>query len=93
MVYCILYSTSLSDIHISLIFAFVNKHIYFYTKNSLVFNFSYSIPNHCKAASIIHASLLLNIECQVTFVSTVHMSYIRPVPAVTSVYNCKSLFS
>ena len=58
----------------------MNKHIYFYTENSQVFNFRYSIPNNSKPASIIHASLLLNIKCQVTFVSTVRMSCIRPVP-------------
>jgi len=76
-----------------LFFAFVNKYIYFCTENSQVFNFRYSTPNNSKPASSLHASLLLNIKYQVTFVPIVHMSCIRPVPAVISVHYCSSLSS
>jgi hypothetical protein len=75
------------------LFAFVNKYIYFCTENSQVFNFRYSIPNNPKPASLLHAPLLLNLKCQVTFVPTVHLSCIRPVSAVISVHNCSILSS
>jgi hypothetical protein len=65
-----------------LFFAFLNKYIYFCTENSQVLNVRYSIPSDCKPASLLHASILLNITCQVTFVPTVHLSRILPVPAV-----------
>ena len=77
----------------SLFIAFLNKYIYFCTKNSQVFNFRHSIRDNSKLASLLNASLLLNVKCQVTFVPTVHFACIRPVPAVTSVHSCSSLSS